>query len=284
MESRCSMGSVVRKRLSDITNTQQRPKSPGQDEKPRHVSSTAKDFVDRLHKENMALMRVLADRNKIIELSGLEMQKLRINLQKMQQQNWHLAQTNSRMLVEINLGKDRRKALQHELGCKEALIKAKKLEEGTAKCEEAAAEPIQGNGDNKLSTLNRSSDELLAVVGHPSVIQQVAAKEKVHNKRPCLRRKSARFKSEQSEPTEDLFEIEDAKFPVCSQLDDPTQEDGPFLLDSSARKEEQDENSASRYINQELRRSSIGRPSRKAVEKVQSYKEVPLNTKMRRSK
>lgn len=30
-------------------------------------------------------------------------------------------------------------------------------------------------------------------------------------------------------------------------------------------------------------RTSIGRPSRKAAEKVQSYKEIPLNLKMRRA-
>lgn len=33
----------------------------------------------------------------------------------------------------------------------------------------------------------------------------------------------------------------------------------------------------------EERRTSTSRPSRKAVEKVQSYKEIPLNIKIRRS-
>lgn len=33
---------------------------------------------------------------------------------------------------------------------------------------------------------------------------------------------------------------------------------------------------------QELRRSSVGRPLRRAAVKVQSYKEIPLNIKMRR--
>ena len=37
--------------------------------------------------------------SKVIELSGMELQKLRINLQKMQQQNFQLAQANSQMLA-----------------------------------------------------------------------------------------------------------------------------------------------------------------------------------------
>lgn len=36
---------------------------------------------------------------KIIELSGIEIQKLRINLQKVQHQNLQLAQANSQMLM-----------------------------------------------------------------------------------------------------------------------------------------------------------------------------------------
>jgi hypothetical protein len=44
------------------------------------------------------LSLVLVD-SKIIELSGIELQKLRINLQKIQQQNLQLAQANSQMLA-----------------------------------------------------------------------------------------------------------------------------------------------------------------------------------------
>ena len=35
----------------------------------------------------------------MIELNGIELQKLRINLQKMQMQNWNLAQANSVMIA-----------------------------------------------------------------------------------------------------------------------------------------------------------------------------------------
>lgn len=75
-----------------------------------------------------------------------------------------------------------------------------------------------------------------------------------------MRRQSARFPTqEQHEALEDLFEIEDAKYPEV-------------VAETCGLR------------NQSPRRSSIvsGRPSRKAAEKVQSYKEVPLNIKMRR--
>ncbi|KAF8370212.1 hypothetical protein HHK36_031743 [Tetracentron sinense] len=353
MANGSSLGSVVRKKLSDITNLQQLPKSPKRDEKQQPVLSTAKDYIDQLHKENMALMKLLAERNKIIELSGLELQKLRINLQKMQQQNCHLAQANSQMLAELNLGKDRLKALHHELGCKEALLKGKNLEleeitkkkasqetgkERRAKCEKEAGESLQAaNDDNKPCNPSRKRQSRNQSICPSTVIQHVAAKEIVDNKsfffpnnpeknyvctfsvlnrpclrrqsarfkseqtetsedlfeieqkeivdnkRPCLRRQSARFKSEQTEPTEDLFEIEDAKFPARPLHDSPMHEDGPASLGLSTRKEEKEGNATPRCETQELRRSSIGRPLRRAAEKVQSYKEIPLNIKMRRS-
>lgn len=44
------------------------------------------------------LSLVLVD-SKIIELSGIELQKLRINLQKTKQQNFQLAQANNQMLA-----------------------------------------------------------------------------------------------------------------------------------------------------------------------------------------
>lgn len=127
--------------------------------------------------------------SKIIELSGAELQKMRVSLQKLQLQNWNLAQSNSQMLAvclvfalslsfkfisriiqfsviltkfllivqELNLGKDKVKVclkiqvhwlwgycfslclnsqhcsfqlkeLRHELGCKNALLKAKNME------------------------------------------------------------------------------------------------------------------------------------------------------------
>lgn len=87
-----------------------------------------------------------------------------------------------------------------------------------------------------------------------------------------LRRQSARFISQ----TENLFEIEDGKLPVSCKPDSPMHSSGPTPLISSTRKEGEEDNCAPR-------RSSVGRPLRKAAEKVKSYKEVPIIVKMRRS-
>ncbi|KAL8485074.1 hypothetical protein ACS0TY_027392 [Phlomoides rotata] len=46
----------------------------------------------------------------------------------MQLQNWALAQTNSQIIEELNMGKERLKALQHEIACKEVLLKTKNLQ------------------------------------------------------------------------------------------------------------------------------------------------------------
>lgn len=72
-----------------------------------------------------------------------------------------------------------------------------------------------------------------------------------------------RFRSQEHEPNENLFEIKDLKM----------HEDGPT---SNVNTERKDEN------HQESHRMSLGRPSRKAAEKIQSYKEIPLKMKMRR--
>lgn len=100
--------------------------------------------------------------------------------------------------------------------------------------------------------------------------------------RRCLRRQSARFKSHEREPAENLFEIEDTKLPVTLPLDTPMQEDGSLQAGSSNTTNE--ETCSSRNEAQPSQRSSMGRPLRKAAEKVQSYKEVPVNVKMRRKK
>uniref|UniRef100_A0A452YC71 Shugoshin C-terminal domain-containing protein n=1 Tax=Aegilops tauschii subsp. strangulata TaxID=200361 RepID=A0A452YC71_AEGTS len=47
--------------------------------------------------------------------------------------NWQLAQANSQMLAELNLGKNRLKSLQHELTCSRAALKVKSSELEEAK-------------------------------------------------------------------------------------------------------------------------------------------------------
>ncbi|KAM3692719.1 hypothetical protein ACB098_08G108500 [Castanea mollissima] len=280
MAKRSSFGSIMRKKLSDITNLQAQG-SPSQDEKQPVISQPDKEFIDKLLKERMTLVKLIAERNKIIELSGAELQKMRVSLQKLQLQNWNLAQSNSQMLAELNLGKDKLKELRHELGCKNALLKAKNmvLEEG----EVAAAEQSLHvtNGDDKTCKRSRRRTARSQSMGPSTTHQKVVDKEKVENKRRCLRRQSARFKSQEREPTENLFEIEDAKFLVSQSHENSIQEE-PVPLNSSFKNEEEGDHCVPRNEAQASLRSSIGRPLRKAAEKVQSYKEVPLKCKLRR--
>lgn len=280
MAKRCSFGSVVRKRLSDITNSIPQPKSPCPDRKLSPTDSSAKEYIDHLVKENMALMKLIADKNKIIEFTGIELQKMRVNLQKMQMQNWNLAQSNSHMLAELNLGKEKLRALQHEIVCKDAVLKAKNVElQGKARMN-SSQENFSQVGSKEVEELSAKDSTKLCKgpkrrptrsqsMGPSTTSQQVAEKEASESKRRCLRRQSARFTSQADEPTDNLFEIEDAKFLVPSR--------------SSVQKGENDENCAPIFEAQESQRTSLGRPSRRAAEKVQSYKEIPLNVKMRRS-
>ncbi|KAM1040471.1 hypothetical protein TB2_029312 [Malus domestica] len=287
MAKRLSLGGIMRKKLSDITNLQT-AKPMSEDEKPLEDCPTDKDYIEQLRRERMTLIRLVAERTKIVELSGAELQKLRISLQKLQQQNLSLAQSNSRMLAELNLGREKVKTLQHELVCKNALLKAKNLEiEGreefkrqnsasqtqVSKIKEAEEISLhKADNDGKACNLNKRRATRSRSVGASTTCQKVENKEKAENKRRRLRRQSARFISQ----TENLFEIEDVKLPVNHTPDSPMRSSSPTPLISSTRKEGGEDNCAPR-------RSSVGRPLRKAAEKVKSYKEVPIIVKMRRS-
>ncbi|XP_020964314.1 SHUGOSHIN 2 isoform X10 [Arachis ipaensis] len=121
------IGSLMRKKLSDITNSshhlQEQQKPP---EDTASSNSADKDCIQQLLKERMTLLKLLAEKNKIIEWTKAEMQMLRGNVQKLQLQNWNLAQSNTHMLGELNLGRERIKALQHELVWRAALFKGTK--------------------------------------------------------------------------------------------------------------------------------------------------------------
>lgn len=335
------IGGAQRKRLADISNLQQSPKPVSQNVKQLPISHTTKEYIEKLQKENMTLMKLLGERTKIIELSGIEIQKLRINLQKVQHQNLQLAQANSQMLAELNSGRERLKALQHELGCKNGLlkvgkidleIKAKRLiqntgnEIGTAERDKVGESSQADRGDLKPSHTSRrrqSKSQSLAPTtvnevhaketvenksrhlrrqsarfkseepeptadlfeidkaAGPTTVKPVQAKENIGNKRCCLRRQSERFRSAEPERTEELFEIDEAKFPVSARGDDVVHSSGPTSSGISA-KEKDEGNTAVRLEAQEIRRSSVGRPLRRAAEKVQSYKEIPVNVKLRR--
>ncbi|CAH9096883.1 unnamed protein product [Cuscuta epithymum] len=267
-----SFGGVVRKRLSDITNSTLPPKflmDKGKDVSPE-------EYINHLVKENMALLKLFEDKNKVIELSGIEIQKLRVSLQKMQLQNQSLAQSNSQMTAEVTLLKEKLNLIRHELGCKIVLLKAKDLEskeqenikgrknesqDGKAAAALPIAEssrPRRGGGQFR-ATRSRS----MTPMSHSTASQQ-APKEEIAEKRRRIRRQSAFYpKQQQEEEEKEENLLEDTI--ATESLHDPTIT--PPLPSDHQRP---------------TRKSICGRPLRKAAEKVQSYKETPLNIKLRR--
>ncbi|KAJ7970459.1 Shugoshin-1 [Quillaja saponaria] len=260
-----SVGGAQRKKLADITNLQQQPlKFSNEQAKKQYAPAMSKDYIDQLHKENMTLMKSLADRHTIIELSVVEIQKLRTNLEKLKKQNWQLAQANNQMLADLNANKERLRELQHELGCKNGMLKAMKLEsEGKRKtmklpCEivpnkvgrienEQGAETSQADiGDDKLCNTEKWRLSKPQSLGSNNC-EKVHAMEKVDNKRRCLRRQSARFKSEKLEPNEDNYEIDDHENDNC-----------PKLSEETFQENNEEGNTAPNIEPQKIQRSSIG--------------------------
>ncbi|XP_050386460.1 SHUGOSHIN 2 isoform X2 [Argentina anserina] len=331
----CLAGSA-RKTLGDISNIQQRQnKLAIQHVKQEFDSLTTKKYVENLTKENMALMKLLSDRNKVIELSRTELQNLRANLEKVQQQNSQLAYANSQMLAEVTSSRDRLRVLQHALGCQNALLKVKKVEEkvGSAKCVEPD-EYAQAINEN-FNTNRKWQPQNLAL--GPPIVEAIQNNEKADNKRRT-RRQSAIFEMEDQETTVDSFEIkDDNKRRLRRQLASAKTEEPQATEDLSESKNENirilrrqsarfktekpevieetkvteglceinDDNflvsplcgdvvhvsdstlslvkteDGERSEEQESQKSST-RPLRRAAEKVKSYKEIPINVKMRR--
>ncbi|KAJ6428894.1 hypothetical protein OIU84_020527 [Salix udensis] len=282
-----------------------------------------KDYIEKVQREIMTLTKIVVDRNKTIEFSAIELQKLRIRFQKLQQKNQQLAQKNSQMLAELNAGKDKLKVFQHELGCKNGLLSARNLElkekakKVRCRIKRNEIETIKGDGaaqlfepeeENKPCNPKRKRQSKVQSLG--TRLNPAQTKVNADTKSVCLRRQSARFKSgeeestennvdtkrricrgnqsirikseeQTEEPTEDLFQTDDARFHVPPIHGDPVHESCPTLPAPSVKTESETGNSALRFETQEPRRTSL-RPSRRAAEKVQSYKEIPLNVKMRR--
>ncbi|KAF7823339.1 Shugoshin 2 [Senna tora] len=266
-----SIGSIMRKKLSDITNSQTQTKLPTLEDGSFEDFPTTKDSIEQLLKERGTLLQLLGERNKMIELSGVEMQKLRANFQKLQLQNWNLAQSNSHMQAEINLGRERIRALQHEILCRDALIRGTNLEvEGkvemknenniplSQEVEERATLPSPKSSNEEKNRNGKKRRNMRSKSTGSTTSTKDTTKNKVAEKRPRLRRHSSRYTTQEHEALEDLFELEDFKNSVT---------------------EEEEENFG---LRNEGSGSALGRPSRKAAEKVQTYKEIPLNIKMRR--
>ncbi|KMT02358.1 hypothetical protein BVRB_9g205820 [Beta vulgaris subsp. vulgaris] len=293
MIKRTTLGSRMRKRLSDITNLQSQHKSPFKNQEnvlPVVDDSSNKSSMEQLLKENALMMKLIEEKDKIIESNGLELQTLRVTLQKTQLQNWQFAQSNSQMLAELNMAKDRLKNLQHEFVSKDALFKAmtlelkgmskmhcetKNLKEGETKTIEAAVEqPLEdiNNDEKKVSKTKRGRPARSQSMG-PTTSRPAVSKEIVENKRRCLRRQSMRLKHPENQ--DDLFEIDVANSPEKQTMNPEHRKSDSDVVDYETCLSDSSKGAGAQRL-------SIGRPQRRAAEKVQSYKDPPLNTKMRR--
>ncbi|KAG6607167.1 Shugoshin-1 [Cucurbita argyrosperma subsp. argyrosperma] len=280
MAKRLSIGSRVRNKLADITNSKTM-RAHMEDERSSEAWRSNQDVVDQLVEENMALMKLVMEKNEIIDLSEAELNKLRECIQKLQLQNWQLAQSNSHFLAEINLGRDRIKSLGHELECKEALLKATRLNTvGKAGMnngnyewqeEEKPTEqfPLAVKIDTKACSGNRKpSGRARNQSMSPSAsYSKYATKRDDENKRHCVRAQSGRFRYQMRHHEENSFEIE---------------EDMKFTATGEDEEERKNNNVNSPSSSSALQRSYIGRPLHRAAEKIQSYKEARHNAKIRR--
>ncbi|KAK9676614.1 hypothetical protein RND81_11G088600 [Saponaria officinalis] len=234
MSKSSSFGSNVRKRLSDITNMHSVHKSPTKSHDhllPVADDFTANNYVQHLLQENAVMIKLVQEKDKIIESNGLVLQKLRIDLHGTQLQNWYLAQSNTQMLAELNMCKDRLRALQHELACKDTLYKAMTLcLEDKAKMQQGKNSMLEGetkseknpvdlhklandNNMNKDSVTKRGRSLRSQSLG-PADSQVAADEEIAENKRRCLRKQSVSLKPETQD---DLFEI-NANAPLTESL------------------------------------------------------------------
>ncbi|KAL6552795.1 hypothetical protein OROHE_008159 [Orobanche hederae] len=293
--------SVVRRKLADISNLPQNRRPVIPENKSQSVETTIKEYTDKLQKENMALVKMLAQRNKIIEQRGTELDILRVNMHKMHEQNRQLALSNYQMLVELNSAKDRLKVLQHELGCKIGLLNTRKLEleekERTMPCENADTKagynrlraklitsPMEGESLKELQVDEKSQKpkgNSQPKTADPS--EQVLSKETTKNKRTSVRRQSARLKAAELRPANEiLFETDDTKVHDHLLPDDAVPEHGSIST-MEIPFSEKEKSCNVEYESQEFGRPSLIRPSRLAAKKILSYKEIPLTVKMRRS-
>ncbi|XP_050212270.1 SHUGOSHIN 1 isoform X2 [Mercurialis annua] len=196
------VGDLPRKTLGDISNLPQK----NQDMKPPSVSVNAKDYIHKLHQENLTLVKLLTERNKIIQSHAFELQKLKTQCQHVQQKNLELAQSNSQIMAELNTNKDRLRVLQHELGCKNSLLKVSKLqyEENdntgdTIRPSEVDKVSEAENRDNELSNKRRKQQSKSLDL---TTLKPVEAKEKTDKRRKC-----AKLKGRKHDSTDDAFEI-----------------------------------------------------------------------------
>ncbi|KAF2582359.1 hypothetical protein F2Q70_00011731 [Brassica cretica] len=213
MMKRSSFSHKTPHSLSDITNSQ------SQDEfNHQETDLERSEQVNRLIKENVALVKLLEERE-------YELRNLREGIHKLKEQNWSLAQTNSQLLAEINLARNKVKALNHEVTCKNAFLKAtyceQEKDENTQPRNAPAAQNVLKISDEeseKPSVPNRRRYIRGKSIGASTAHKIEGEKEKSETKRRQLRRKSARVRSATQEVIDNLFEIEDLQLTMPNDL------------------------------------------------------------------
>ncbi|PWZ56433.1 Shugoshin-1 [Zea mays] len=280
-----------RKTLCDITNLSKRkpvdvPGEPACPEAPAPADAGGLEGFAQLVEASSPIRNpgfLIAGLAEIIELSRAEIQKLRLA-------NWELGRAHSQLMAEVNLGRKRLKALQHELACSRASLKAKASElEDVKKTMQRRNAPVQRTQhlgpdravqtrDGDVVDAEPASDASSArsiqragnasrkrVLRSRSLGPTASSKPMLSKDRNASQRRKSMRTPELSSRTEDLFEIEDVQLAIGSCKIDPESASGsekpghPFL-----------------------RRSSLGRPMRQARERVTTYKEMPLHVKLRR--
>ncbi|KAG9449541.1 hypothetical protein H6P81_009506 [Aristolochia fimbriata] len=224
--------------LSDITNIQC-PLSPSK----LTTLSSEMDAIQNLQKENMMLRRLIEEKNNLIKVTALEVEKLRVNMQKVYTQNWQLAKANSQMLAELNSGKDKLKEKQHEHGCALALLRAKnsELEEKLKNqschiipeakvfnCNKVPAMSHPASTCGKATTRKRSHQSKNTTLSVKSSDGQ-----QVLGKLDNRRRRSSANKEKLSEHSEDLFDLKNTNFSNLPVPDEAVHEDFPASCDLS---------------------------------------------------
>ncbi|KAG2328013.1 hypothetical protein Bca52824_010741 [Brassica carinata] len=268
----------MRHSLSDITNSQ-----PQHEPNHQETDLERSEQVNRLIKENVALVKLLEHRDKTIELSRYEVRNLREGIHKLQAQNWSLAQTNSQFLAEINLARNKVKALNHEVTCKNALLKATCCEQEKDEITQSRNAPTAHNvletsdeESEKPSVPNRRRYIRSKSIGASTAHKIEGEKEKSETKRRQLRRKSARVRTATQEATENLFEIEDLQLTMPNN----TSRQDNLTLASSHNPKKKDEDLQRRDIltrHQDCnvgRRSPVDRLFRRAVQRIHSYSNI----------
>ncbi|XP_051130872.1 SHUGOSHIN 1-like isoform X2 [Andrographis paniculata] len=281
---------VGRKKLADISNLPQKQRLVTQENKLEFVDSTTKEYIDQLKKENMEMVKILAQRNKIIELGGAELDRLRVNIVKMQDQNQQLALTNSQLVSELNTGKEQLKVLQHELQCINGSFKARTLQleekEKDKQCKNTDAEMlIKFREEDKSSNKNRHdakhcrgklSSQPSTLVSGTSI--KLQSEHRIGSKRCSTRRQSIKFNDAELGPPEKSSETDHFKplpgnFPSVKK----------FSSENASMKNDGNNGASDEMCDSQTSgRSSSCRPTRQASVKVRSYKEISLKVKMRR--